>query len=406
LAFPGECGHETIPIEFGSYAGTPAFRIASRVNHGSGSSSFGFLVFTRERVINVVSAGDSYSGHAKAFPDDNFDIGYGAVQIDGSPKGCATVNVKAKLLDGKKKSISEGDSESQFVATFLRALTNHFDEIVSQFEHQTGITNPESQLSSAARLHKIGAEDLAASVAEDETGRQKEKAQEKAERTAEGGNSNLWRTLGAIALGASEGVSDYANGNTHSPILQTANEQAAQIRAIGDANAAAQQQAAQERVAAQQLAAQQRAAALQAQQQVNQLDHSSGANASGGNGASYGSGGTGTAGASETGYLTPISQGCVSEFWDPKYYNWLSFQNNCGQAVYLSWIAKNPSDTFGASSANLAPGQSTNSGWSQSEVAQKQNFALFVCPAGSFPVDGNTHQAIRSPDESFVCHKQ
>jgi hypothetical protein len=189
-------------------------------------------------------------------------------------------------------------------------------------------------------------------------------------------------------------------------IVNAGNQQAAQMRAIGDANATAQKQATQARIAAQQQAAQQSAAALQAQQQINQADHSSGANVSGGNGASYGSGGTGTAGGSETGYLRPISQGCVSEFWDPKFYNWLSFQNNCGQAIYLTWIAKNPSDGFGASSANLAPGQSTNSGWSQSEVAQKQNFALFVCPAGFLPVDGNTHQPIRSPNESSVCHKQ
>lgn len=189
-------------------------------------------------------------------------------------------------------------------------------------------------------------------------------------------------------------------------IVSAGNQQAAQVRAIGDANASAQQQATQARIATQQQMAQQGAATLQAQQQANQANYSSGGNASGGNGASYGGGGAGTVGGSEAGYTTPPEQGCISQFWDPKYYNWLSFQNNCGQAINLTWIAKSPSDTFGTSSANLASGQSTNSGWSQSEVAQKQNFAFFICSPGSFPVDSSTHQGIRSPNETFVCQKQ
>ena len=41
-------------------------------------------------------------------------------------------------------------------------------------------------------------------------------------------------------------------------------------------------------------------------------------------------------------YVAPLSASCITQFWDPKFYNWLSFQNNCGQAIHFSFIATNP----------------------------------------------------------------
>ena len=127
---------------------------------------------------------------------------------------------------------------------------------------------------------------------------------------------------------------------------------------------------------------------------------------SGGNGNLSGSGGSGSPGGNSGGYLAPITQNCVREFWDPKFYNWLSFENDCGQAVHLTFIAKSPSDHFGPGAADLAAGQTTNTGWSQTEVAAKGNFTLFVCPAGSVAVDPNTNQAISSPNATYSCKKQ
>jgi hypothetical protein len=126
----------------------------------------------------------------------------------------------------------------------------------------------------------------------------------------------------------------------------------------------------------------------------------------GGNANSSGSGGSGSSGGNSGTYLAPITQGCVREFWNPKFYDWLSFENDCGQAINLTWIAKSPSDRFGAANANIAPGQSTNTGWSQTEVATKGGFALFICPAGSVAVDGNTDQMVNSPNATYSCKKQ
>jgi hypothetical protein len=104
--------------------------------------------------------------------------------------------------------------------------------------------------------------------------------------------------------------------------------------------------------------------------------------------------------------VAPITQSCVREFWDPKYYNWLSFENDCGQAINLTWIAKSPNDHFGASNGDIAPGRSANTGWSKAEVTAKGNFALFACPVGSIAVDANTDQAISNPNAACHCKKQ
>jgi hypothetical protein len=127
---------------------------------------------------------------------------------------------------------------------------------------------------------------------------------------------------------------------------------------------------------------------------------------SGGNGNSSAGGGSGSAGGNSGTYLAPITQSCIREFWDPKYYNWLSFENDCGQAINLTWIARNLNDHFGPSTADIPAGHSANTGWTQAEVTTKGDFALFACPAGSMAVDANTNQSISNPNATYHCKKQ
>jgi hypothetical protein len=199
-------------------------------------------------------------------------------------------------------------------------------------------------------------------------------------------------------------------GSDPNAIVNAGNQQAAAIRAVGDANAAQQQAAAQQRLAAQnaaQQAAQQQAAAQQAAQQAQQVQRAANQSTSSSTASnSSGSGGSGSSGGNSGTYLAPITQSCIRPFWDPKYYNWLSFENDCGQAVNLTWIAKSPNDHFGPSNGNIAAGQSANTGWSKDEVAAKGNFALFVCPAGSVAVDGTTRQMVSNPNATYSCKKQ
>jgi hypothetical protein len=132
---------------------------------------------------------------------------------------------------------------------------------------------------------------------------------------------------------------------------------------------------------------------------------SSGNGGKGGNGSGSNSG-SGSSGGNSGTFLAPIAQNCVREFWDPKFYKWLSFENDCGQAIHLTWIAKSPNDHFGGSSGDIAPGRSANTGWNKNEVAAKGGFALFVCPAGSVAVDGTTRQVVSNPNATYSCKKQ
>jgi hypothetical protein len=100
-----------------------------------------------------------------------------------------------------------------------------------------------------------------------------------------------------------------------------------------------------------------------------------------------------------------LSASCIRSYYNPQMYNWYSFQNNCGQAVHLVWIANNPSDSFGPSGGDLGAGQSTSTGWSVSEIQQKQGLSIFVCPAGYIPVDPNSHQMVHSATQGFVCQQ-
>jgi hypothetical protein len=90
-------------------------------------------------------------------------------------------------------------------------------------------------------------------------------------------------------------------------------------------------------------------------------------------------------------YSTPLATSCVRQFWDPNTYNWLSFENNCGQAIYLSYIPHQPTGwaLAGGSGMHLAPGLFNNTGLSRDDINKAGGFEIYVCPSNSVPVDLN-----------------
>jgi hypothetical protein len=109
------------------------------------------------------------------------------------------------------------------------------------------------------------------------------------------------------------------------------------------------------------------------------------------------SGGTshGSVGSSAVQYLSPLAASCVRQFWDPKYYNWLSFENDCGQPIYLTFIFHHPGGWAMSGAMHLAPGNYNNTGRSSAEINQAGGFDLYACPTDSVPVDlkGNVRNA-------------
>ncbi|HKD79067.1 MAG TPA: tetratricopeptide repeat protein [Candidatus Angelobacter sp.] len=200
--------------------------------------------------------------------------------------------------------------------------------------------------------------------------------------------------------------------NDPNAILNAANQQSAQMMAIGAANDAARQQAALQQQAQ---AAQRAQARLSQQQNAATSNHSSATSSAGSSastssnsGSANGAGASGNSPASTTStahYATPLPGSCIGSFLDPKYYNWLSFQNNCGQAIRLVFVSKSTSN-YWSGAKDLAPGQAGNTGWSQSDVDKMGGFTVFVCPAGYLAVDAFTDQGITRSNQEFRCKQQ
>jgi hypothetical protein len=87
--------------------------------------------------------------------------------------------------------------------------------------------------------------------------------------------------------------------------------------------------------------------------------------------------------------LTPLPSSCIRQFWDPQAYNWLSFEDDCGQAVYLEFIFRHTGGWAMTGAVNLQPGAHANTGRSNNDINQAGGFDLYVCPAKSVPVDLN-----------------
>ena len=174
-------------------------------------------------------------------------------------------------------------------------------------------------------------------------------------------------------------------------IVNAGNRQAAAIRAIGDANAARQQQNTQMRLASQRSPPPTTSQgtnivagpAITSQGSAQVVTSSTGAQFNNSNNSV-------PSGAIQ--YSTPLATSCVRQFWDPNTYNWLSFENNCGQAIYVTFIFHQTVGWAMSGGMNLVPGAHQNTGRSSSDINQAQGFDLYVCPAGSNPVDlnGNT----------------
>ncbi|HWB98469.1 MAG TPA: hypothetical protein VG672_17280, partial [Bryobacteraceae bacterium] len=133
--------------------------------------------------------------------------------------------------------VGYADDKHHGLDNLLAELMKNFDGALSSFERAAGITDPDRQLSVEAHFHRLSSSELTARIAEEDRlakeNERIEKEKEKAQKKGGGG----WGLLGAIALGAAEGVS---GGGADSPILQAGAAQAAAIRAIGNRNAGAQ----------------------------------------------------------------------------------------------------------------------------------------------------------------------
>jgi hypothetical protein len=305
---------------------------------------------------------------------------------------------------GRKINIDLGatDSKQKTSLLFVQSLAGNFDAVLSQFEDAAGLSNLEAQLSPAARYHVDSDAEIAANI-------QQFQESQAAGKPAKGVSG--WAIAGAILTGAAQG----ASGQSDSPILDTANQQAAEIRAVGDANAARQQTASQARAVADapgwspQPSASNSSTALAANAASGSPSSTgvvAGANTPTSPGASLAAPPSDSASAGNSvQYLSPLPSTCVRQFWDTQVYNWLSLENDCGVPIYVSYIFNAPKGWAMNGSTNLAPGAHGNTGLSFSDINQAGGFQFYVCPANSLPVDANGN-ILRANVTEYQCKPQ
>jgi hypothetical protein len=97
-------------------------------------------------------------------------------------------------------------------------------------------------------------------------------------------------------------------------------------------------------------------------------------------------------------YVEP-TPGCVQAFYDPAYYNWLSYRNTCPQGVSVLWISHRPG-LNGAS--DISTGGKANTGWSAQEIQNAGGLEVYACPAHYNPVDANGNYLTR-PLAQYGC---
>jgi hypothetical protein len=101
-------------------------------------------------------------------------------------------------------------------------------------------------------------------------------------------------------------------------------------------------------------------------------------------------------------YTSPLSQGCIRQFYDASFYGWLALQNACPQSIYVLYIAFNPG--YGGSSVTLRPNQKSSTGYSRTEVQRKRGYQFFLCPAGYYPVDAS-NRFVNRVNTAYRCQQ-
>jgi hypothetical protein len=360
---------------------------AANEHWASSSRSYGNLLICKNRALFNVSDGRGARGYAKALPEDNIEVPIANLELkyhDDTWNGTETL---ATLREPSKKRGLYLSGRNRSFYLFLEQSVKDFDGAVHAMAQAANLKDIDHDLVALSHFRRTSTGELEQYVAQEKKEQKAEEAREKANHSGGGGLDALL----AITTGVAQGM---AEGGNNTPIMQTANQQAAAIRAVGDRNAQIQQQAAQARAqqAAQarlaaQLAAQQAAiAAQQTGTPVQQaMPNPTPSRAS--SGGRCGSAGVADSRAGQTAPRTPPRDAsrCVSVTVINRSQGYLGdylLTNNCGEYVNVSFsTAAHPT---GADSASLSAGETHHGLYADSA------YRLWACTNEAVPIDNNS----------------
>lgn len=95
---------------------------------------------------------------------------------------------------------------------------------------------------------------------------------------------------------------------------------------------------------------------------------------------------------------------CLRAYYDPDNYNWYTFQNNCGETLYVVVCPRQPVEA--CQSGELEPGEDNNTGTGREGVRRAAGWIAFACREGYLPVDASGTLIRSGPEQRYRCKKR
>ncbi len=101
-------------------------------------------------------------------------------------------------------------------------------------------------------------------------------------------------------------------------------------------------------------------------------------------------------------YVKPTFDNCIQhQFYDPSMYNWLAVENSCSQELLVEEVWQDGSGVPGT--LDIPASGKSNTGYSQSDLAQHKGLEFYACPAEYAPVEPDGKTLVHSPVKGFIC---
>lgn len=98
-------------------------------------------------------------------------------------------------------------------------------------------------------------------------------------------------------------------------------------------------------------------------------------------------------------YIQPVPQ-CVREFYDPKMYNWISYENTCAEAIHITLVGISKPYS---GALDIKPGGHSSAGMTSNEVKAVGGLKSYACPANYVAVDDADRYIFRRPVDRYAC---
>ena len=98
-------------------------------------------------------------------------------------------------------------------------------------------------------------------------------------------------------------------------------------------------------------------------------------------------------------YASTANQ-CVRAYYDSNNYNWLTYENTCSQAIYVTLVS-NAGTNVGA--LDLDPGGHGGPGLSANEVKAIRGVEVYACPSGYYAVDTSDNRISTRTVSTYRC---